>query len=500
MNHADPAPASTGPAGPAATDTPDAEDPLAVGKAARRVIRGSGVRVVGNVAGLLAGLISAPLVVRHLGGVNFGHYQTVTSVVFVVAALTEGGLANVAVRAFSTASAADRRSLIANLTGLRLVMGVVGVAATVGFGLLAGYTHVVVIGLVFGAGGYFASMVQSSYSVALSGGLRLATLAGIDLLRSLTTTILLVALVVAGSALTGFFAVVLVVQLVALVVTARLVGRDVPLRPAFNRARWRMLIRETAVYALASTLGAIYFQIAMISMSILDPGPQTGYYALAFRIVEIGNGIPWLLAGSVLPVLAVAAGEPERLRYVARRVFEGATILGGLFAIAIVIGAPFAIEFLAGAKEHEAIGVLRIMGIGVTATFLVASWGFVLLALHRHRSLVLANAGALLLAIILSLTLIPSLHARGGAASTAVLELTLAGCYIALLAARGITPSIGFIARFLLALALGLGIGWLALAVHPVLGVVLGALVYLLVLWRSRAIPGELFDSLPWRR
>ena len=61
------------------------------------------------------------------------------------------------------------------------------------------------------------------------------------------------------------------------------------------------------MYAMAATLGAVYFQIALIAMSLLDPGRQTGYYAIAFRIVEIVNGIPWLLAASVLPVLAVAA-------------------------------------------------------------------------------------------------------------------------------------------------------------------------------------------------
>ena len=119
-------------------------------------------------------------------------------------------------------------------------------------------------------------------------------------------------------------------QGLALVITAMLVRGGVPLRPAFHADRWRELGRETAIYALAATLGAVYFQVALIAMSLLDPGRQTGYYAIAFRIVEIVNGIPWLLAGSVLPVLAVAAErDPARLRFVAGRVFEGAAIAGG---------------------------------------------------------------------------------------------------------------------------------------------------------------------------
>src|SRR5262249_16093069 len=154
-------------------------------------------------------------------------------------------------------------------------------------------------------------------------------LAWLDVFRSLATTVLLVTLVIAGSGLTGFYLVAAVVQGSALVLTAILVRRGVPLVPAFNIARWRQLFRETAIYALAATLGAVYFQIAQIAMSLLDPGQQTGYYAIAFRIVEIVNGIPWLLAESVLPVLAVAAASDRaRLNFVAGRAFEGALIVG----------------------------------------------------------------------------------------------------------------------------------------------------------------------------
>jgi hypothetical protein len=73
--------------------------------------------------------------------------------------------------------------------------------------------------------------------------------------------------------------------------------------------------------------------------------------------------------------------------------------------------------------------------------------------------IVLASLGALTLAIVLSRLLIPALHARGGAITTAVLELTLAASYIGLLARRGIVPSANFAARFLGTLVLGLGAG-----------------------------------------
>jgi O-antigen/teichoic acid export membrane protein len=476
-------------------------DPYAAGEAGGRVIRGSGLRVAGALAGVLAGAVSAPLVVRHLGVTDYGRYLTVTSVIFVVTALSEGGLANVAVRQFSVSDARGRRALIANLTGLRIALGALGALVAVGFGLLAGYERVLVVGLALGAVAYVLSAIQGSYSVVLIGRLRLSALAGLDVLRSLGTTILLVALVITGSGLTGFYLVAVVVQSAALALTAVLVRDDVPLLPQFHRARWHELFRETALYALAATLGAIYFQVALIAMSLLDAGVQTGYYAIAFRIVEIVNGVPWLLAGSVLPVLAVAAEhDRERLRFIAGRVFEGALIAGGWVVIVIEIGARFGIELIAGAKGAPSVDVLRIMGIGVTATFLVASWGFVLLSLRLYRQLVFANLGALVLALALSALLIPTLHARGGATTTAALELTLAGAYVWLLSRQGIVPSLRFVACFALAVGLGLSVGALLLQVHAVAGVIGGSIVYFLVLWATRAIPSELIDALPWRR
>ena len=484
------------PAPGAATD-----DPYAVGLAGGRVIRGGTLRVAGALTGVLAGAISAPLVVRHLGVEDYGRYLTVVSVIFVITALTEGGLANVAVRMFSVADAGRRRALVSNLTGLRIALGMLGALAAVGFGLAVGYERTLIVGLALGAAGYLLAAVQGSYSVALSGTLRLSALAGVDVFRSLATTLLLVALVLAGSGLTGFYAVAAVVQGLALVITAILVRGVVPLRPAFSGDHWRELGRETAVYALAATLGAVYFQVALIAMSLLDPGRQTGYYAIAFRIVEIVNGIPWLLAGSVLPVLAVAAErDPARLRFVAGRVFEGAAIAGGWVAIILILGARFGIEVIAGSGAQPSVAVLRLMGIGVTATFVVASWGFVLLSLRQFRQLVLANLGALLLALALSAILIPQLHARGGAITTAALELTLASTYVALLWRHGIRPPLGFGARFLLAILLALGGGALLLAVHPVVAVLAGTIVYFAVLWRTDAIPSELIDALPWRR
>jgi O-antigen/teichoic acid export membrane protein len=473
----------------------DADDPFAAGTAARRVIHGGGLRVVATAVGLLTGLISAPLVVRHLGNYGFGRYQTVIAVVFIANALSEGGLSFVAVRAYTTAAPDQRRVLLANLMGMRLVLETIVAIAIVAFGLLVGYHRVLIVGLVFGGAGLIVAAQQGALSIVLQGQLRLKTLALTDMANQLIVTTLLVALVLSGASLVWFFAVQPVVWLLALLLIAVLVRRDAPRRPAFELAQWRNLAGETALFALASALGVIYFQITQVAMSLLDPGRQTGYYAVAFRIVAITGAIPWVLGGSLLAVLSAVAADTERLRFIARRAFEGSAIVGGWLVLVLFLGAQFGISFVGGA--HASVVVLRIMGVGAGATFLVSSSSFVLLAQRRNRLLFISNLTVFVLALALSATLIPAFGARGGALSSAALEFVLAGAYTASLWRLGIKPPGRFLARFAVAMALALAAGIPLLAVSAIVAVIAGSIVYLVALRLLGAIPPELIDALP---
>src|SRR5207247_2152627 len=110
-------------------------------EAGPRVVRGSALRVAAYVGGLLVGLASTPLVVRHLGATNFGRYTTVASLIFIVTALTEGGLAALGLREYSTGGVELRRDLIRNLLGLRIILVAIATVLATGFAIVAGYTH-----------------------------------------------------------------------------------------------------------------------------------------------------------------------------------------------------------------------------------------------------------------------------------------------------------------------------------------------------------------------
>lgn len=473
------------------------DDALTAADAGDRAIRGGALRGVGNIVGVLAGAVSAPLVVRHLGVDDYGRLALVNSIVFVATAVGEGGLAQVAVRRYAISDALERRALLAALLGLRIVLTAAVTVLALGFGVAAGYPGVVVGGIALGMVGLLFNMAWQALHTDLLARLRLTAVAGLEIMRALATTALFVLLVVLGTELGPFYLVTPAAAAITLLATSWVVRGHVGLLPRVDVARWRALLRETALYAAATALGAVYFQLALITTSLLTDDRETGLYAIAFRIVELANGVPWVLAGSVFPILAHAAvNDPERLRYAVGRVTEVCLLVGGLATVGIILGARFGIDVVAGEEGREAAGVLRITAIGMIATFLVAAWGLVLVSRERFGVLLRVNAVVFTLAIVLSLVLVPWLGADGAGATTATLEILLAVGYGLALRREMPLPGLALLPKLLLALAAAAAVGVPLLAVSSALAAGAGVLAYAGVLLAVRAVPPEVRAAL----
>jgi O-antigen/teichoic acid export membrane protein len=462
--------------------------------AGQRFIRGGSMRVLAYGAGVLASLVSVPFVVRHLGKVGWGHYLIVTSLLFIVQALTEGGMANVGVREFTNSTGPEQRQLMSDLLGLRIVLTLAGVIGGVVFALAAGYERTLVEGTALAGAGLFLLNLQYTLTVPLMANMRLGWQALNDFLGQFVMAAGMIALVVAGASLLPFFAMSSIAALATLALTVSLVRRETPLLPSFHASRWRTLMSESLMYAAATALGAVYFRIVVVAMSLLSNKVQTGYFSLSFRVLDVVNAVPWLLVTSAFPILARAARDDEdRLRYSLQRLFEGALVLGGWLSLCLVIGAPFAVSVLGGAEFAPSVGALRVLGAGVPATFLVATYSFALLSLRLYRQLIVVNGLILLTAVLLSVLLIPGGGSHGAALVTVSLEVLLSTGYIACLShLRGeLRPSLGRVPRIAAALAAAFAVGIL-LHHHAVVATAASSVALLVALLSFGAMPEEL--------
>jgi O-antigen/teichoic acid export membrane protein len=464
-------------------------------------LRGSVLRTVSYVAGILLSLISATLLIRHLGNFAYGRYMTVIALVTIVGGFTEGGLNSIVLREFATLSGERRREMMGSAIGIRIVLTLVGVALAVAFAAVAGYGETRVLGTVLAGVGLVLQLSQSLLSVTLQAQLRFGWVSVTELLRQVVNVVLLVALVLSDAGLLPLLAVAIPASAISLVFTAWLVFRYVPLKPSFHLGRWWRLLRETVPWAVISAVNIVYFRVALVLMSIIAGGGQTGYFSTSFRITEVLVGVPGLVIGAAFPILARAERDDlDRFSFASGRIFELALLAGTWMVLCLEVLAGFAIHVLAANKADPAIAVLRIQGLAVIATFASVACGYPLLTMRRYRAALYINLGALAGSGVLTLALVPSLGARGAAIAGVVAEICLASteAIVLLRSGRGMRLPLSAVPVALVAGGVGVAAG-LLVPVTPVIGVFLASLVYFAVLWLLGRFPGEVSELLVGR-
>jgi O-antigen/teichoic acid export membrane protein len=483
-----------------ATLTPET-DPVAMldaPTAGGKVIRGSVLRVGGYVAGVLVGVVAASLMIRHLGVVDWGRYVTVTSLIAIVGGLSEAGLATIGAREYATRAGRDRELLLRNLLGLRLTIAVVGVVGALVFAVAAGYRTSLVVGTALAGVALLITVTQQMYTVPLGIALRIGLVSALDFARQVLLLVGVAILVGVGAGLLPFLALGVPISIVLLLLTVPLVRGTMPLRPGFDRAAWKEVIQVTVAYSAASAVASVYTSLTVILTSLLGTASELGFYGASFRVFSVLTALPLLVVGAAFPIVARAAGgnDDERLGYAMQRLFEVAIVFGSWMTLATVLGADFAIRVVAGDKFLPAVAVLQIQGAALIGTFVTVTWGTGLLALHRHRTLLVANLIGLGTSGVLTAALVPSYGAKGAAIATVGGELVLAAIYsLSILGADRrlrvelqVVPKAAVAAGAAVLLWIFSGLGGIALAAA-------GSVVYFVVLALLRGIPNELHEA-----
>lgn len=397
-------------------------------------LRGGAMRAGGYALGMALSIVSAPILLHHLGVRGFGRYTTVTALIGLVGTGTEAGLASIALREYATQEGQRRTLIMRHLLGIRLAITAAGVLIAMLFGLAAGYDHVRELGILAAGTGLILSMTQTLLAVPLQAGLRFGRATALDLLRQTTAVLGIVALALAGATLGPFFLVPILAGVVTLGATVAIVRTSMPLRPTVTPRAWGQLLRDTVPFAVATAIYAAYFRVAIIVMSVRASAIETGFFATSYRVVEVLITVPAIAVTAAFPLLARAErDDAARFERATVRMAELAFIGGTFTALALVLSAPLIVDLLTPPEGHPATAVLRLQAPAMIATFVSVACTFGLLALRRHRAILVANAVALVAVVILAVGLVDAHAARGAAVATTLAEFLLAGTIVALL-------------------------------------------------------------------
>lgn len=486
---------------PFAETSDEVIDVLDTSEAGGRIVRGGVLRVGTYVLMMALSVLSAALLTRHLGVVRFGEYTTVISLVAVVGTVTDAGMSVIGVREFSVRKGAERDELMRNLLGLRMALTAVGVLLVGGFAFAAGYGTALLVGALLASLGTIALVTQHTHTIPIAAELRLGTLSALELARQVLSVGAIVVLVVLGAGVLPLLAVVLAVNLVLIPPTAVLARHQISMRVAVRPRQWAALLRLTVAFSLASAVGTLYMFTTQIITSLVASSHQSGLFAASFRIFIVVGVVPGILTGGALPLLARAARDDrDRLAYAMQRIFDVSLILGVAAALGALGGAQFVIHVVAGPKFAASAKVLEVQGIALIATFVLAGWGYALLALRRYRGVLVANLAAFGVSCVLTLVLASSHGAMGAAIATLCGESVLAlGSLLALTRGRPeLAPKTRVALKVAVAAAPASVIALLG-GVPSLVRALLALAVYALLILLTRALPGEVLELLQER-
>jgi O-antigen/teichoic acid export membrane protein len=328
-----------------------------------------------------------------------------------------------------------------------------------------GYEGAAVAGTAIAALGLFPQIYADMVVVSLVVDGRFGAATTVETARSVGSSALIVVLVIAGAGLAWFLAAWAGAALIAAVVARSIGGDEAAGWPRPSRAEARRVLGSASAYGLATALHVVYFRAVMLVVAGKASATQAGWFGAGYRITEFVGAAAGQAAGSATPTLARAeatrapsepaadpaahpaaahpgaahpgadpAAHPSRaFTRQAERVIASTAAFGALVAVVLAIAAPLIMRILGGDELKPAADVLRIQAIAAGLMFPAFAAGAAMFALRRHRDMVIANASALVVAVIAAFALVPDHGAKGGALATVTGEGTLFLCEIALL-------------------------------------------------------------------
>jgi O-antigen/teichoic acid export membrane protein len=479
----------------------DTADVLSGEDVSRRVVRGGAIRFVGFGLVNLLGVVSALILLRHLGVVDFGRYGTVLALIAIASGLADAGLTVVGSRELALrAPGEERRRLVGMMLGLRVLLTTAFVLGALVVGLAAGYDDTMLAGVALAGVGAILLAAQVTIALPLSVELRNARLTLSELVKQVILVAGLALCALLDADLVWFFAVQVAIGLGSLAILPLLVGRRALVAPRWNATEVKDFALKALPVAGALVLTVAYVRLLVVLCSVLTNEFETGLFVTSARIVEMLGGVALLISGVVLPVAAVAARDDRgRLEYVLARTTEVSLMLGTLIAVVFVLGAEPVVTLLGGQEFDEAAPVLRIQAPAVVTIFLVQAWAAFLIADDHRRDLlrcVLLGLGVL---VVAGLVLIPLADAQGAAIAAVVADVAYAtAVFVAIRRLPGQPTPLN--SRFLGRLALAFGVAALAGVAIPAsdaVAAVVAATLFAAACVVQRMVPVDVWSAIP---
>jgi len=301
----------------------------------------------------------------------------------------------------------------------------------------------------------------------------------------------LVAALLVGSLFNAFFSVFQVIQSF---------GKNI-LQPLWDLKGIRVLLRLAFPFALAGTFVKVYSSIDSLFLSHFAGTAAVGVYSVAYKFTYAFQFLPMAFIAALYPGMSAIVGkDPEQLAALFNRAMWYLAILAMPITLGLSVVASDAVR-LAGSDYDGAAPVLRVLVFVLMPIFLDFPVGSLLNAADRQGTKTAIMGITMVINVILNAIFIPFLGAMGAALSA------LVSFWFLFLAGLAFVPSVipgyrwtNLFRTVIPIIASGLVMALTAWFIRERFGfipsIILGAIVYVLMLFLTRAVRSEDVQSI----
>lgn len=196
--------------------------------------------------------------------------------------------------------------------------------------------------------------------------------------------------------------------------------------PDFNAGRWGTIVLATLPVGLTLVFNLIYFRADVFILSFFKSASDVGIYGSAYKIFEVLLVLPVFFMNALYPYLvSTYEGNRDRFRQMVRWSIIGLTGTSVFGAALGIMLAPEIVRLIYGDSFGEAVVPLQILLASVPIYYLSSLYMWLLIILHRQKTMALVYGLGMMLNIALNIYFVPVHSYLAAAVITGVSEAVI---------------------------------------------------------------------------
>jgi O-antigen/teichoic acid export membrane protein len=484
----------------------------------RKVVFNSSVQMIGRVVTTLIALVTVKLLTNKLGPAGYGEYAAILNYIALFGTLADFGFYWILAKELTEAEGDKVKTnhIMGNILALRSFFALIVLSCAViaiyilPTGVIPILNGPVKLGVLMVAISTFWQTLNMTFVAIFQANYRMDRPVIADIVGRVVSLAVLLPFLWLGLNVAWLVS-AMIFGAVANYYTNVLFARQyTKVKFQFDKGYWKRIFRESSVLGIVSVLALIYFKIDSVILSIYKSAGDVGIYAAPYKVIEIINYFPAVFMGVVFISLVQSwKDDHKRFQFLITRSVEAMFVLGLPIIIGGMILARPVMNFVTSNDySHASTVAIQLMGhpiaidgAMVLRLLLIAVWfdffgnilGKGVIAMSRSRLLLIANVIAVIVNIGFNLLVIPR-WSYLGAAMVTILTEALVLLVQSIIISKYIKVQIPWavVGRTLVAVFIMAAIIYPLRNSNLLYGVAVGAIVFCIAAWKTKAISEDI--------